>query len=120
MAVRRVRLIAALLIAAQLEAGAASALTIGNKDDRDHKVTIVEGTRSTDHVLKPNAQVANVCPKGCIVRLNDSEDHEYELEGDEVVSIEDGELYEDGPEAPAAPPASDGKAGDGKGPGSKK
>lgn len=116
----RVRPLAAFLVAAQLCAGAASSLTISNRDDHDHKITIIEGTRSTDHVLKPAATVENVCLKGCIVRLNDSEDDEYELEGNEVVSIEEGHLYYDGPDAPAAPPDQDGKAGDGKGPGSKK
>ncbi len=116
----RVQLLAAILIAAQLPAGAASSVTISNRDDRDHKITIVEGTKSTDHVLKPEAKVDNVCLKGCVARLNDSEEDEYELEGNEVVSIEEGNLYYDGPDAPADPPAADGKAGDGKGPGGKK
>jgi hypothetical protein len=111
--------LAACLIAALIQPGAAIGLSITNRDDHDHKVTIVEGTRSTDHVLKPDATLDNVCLKGCVVRLNDSDEDEYELEGDEVVSIEDSYLYYDNPDAPTSPPAEDGKAGEGKGTGKK-
>jgi hypothetical protein len=83
--------------------GAASAITVTNRDDKDHKLTIIEGDVKKDHALKANAVLENLCMKGCIVRLNDSENDEYELEGTEVVSIEDGYLYYDGPEGPAEP-----------------
>ena len=117
----RVCLLAVSLFAALTHTSAALALTVLNRDDHDHKVTIVEGSQKTDHVLKPDAQVENVCPKGCVLRLNDSDEEEYELEGNEVVFIEDGNLYyEDAPNAPANPPAGDGKAGDGKAPEQKK
>lgn len=87
--------------------GHADAITVTNRDDKDHKLTIIEGEAKADHALKANAALENVCMKGCVVRLNDSENDEYELEGSEVVSIEDGYLYYDGPETPAepAPPA---------------
>jgi hypothetical protein len=112
----RVVLLVACTSAALLQTSAVSALSLTNRDDHDHKVTIVEGSRSSDHVLKPDATVENVCQKGCVLRLNDSEEDEYELEGNEVVSIEDGSLYYDSPEAPASqPPVDGGKAGDGKG-----
>ena len=112
----RVVLWVACTSAALLQTSAALALSVSNRDDHDHKVTIVEGSRSSDHVLKPDSTVENVCLKGCVLRLNDSEEDEYELEGNEVVSIEDGSLYYDSPEAPASQPPSDGgKAGDGKG-----
>ncbi len=116
----RVDILAVVLSAALTHSGAALALSIVNRDDHDHKVTIVEGPRSTDHVLKPNAKVDSECAKGCIVRLNDSDEDEYELEGNEVVFIEDGNLYYDGPDAPADPPVGDNKAGDSKGPSQKK
>jgi hypothetical protein len=35
--------------------------------------------------------------------LNDSEDDEYLLEANDVVSIEDGSLYYEGPDTPAQP-----------------
>ncbi len=116
----RVLLLAATLFAATTLVDVAHALSITNRDDHDHKLMIVEGPRSQNHVLKPDAVLENVCAKGCVVRLNDSEEDEYELEGNEVVSIEDGNLYYDGPTAPATPPADNGKAGDGKGAGQKK
>ena len=79
--------------------GAAGAITVTNRDDKDHKLTIIEGEVKKDHTLKAAAVLENLCTKGCIVRLNDSENDEYELEGTEVVSIEDGYLYYDGPGA---------------------
>lgn len=109
---------ALLIVLSMTSVDAAAAVSITNRDDKEHKLTIIEqdGAKKTDHVLKPSQVLENVCAKGCIVRLNDSEDDEYELEGMEIVSIEEGYLYYDGPEgptepqpgsqpAPAAPPA---------------
>ncbi len=86
---------------------AALAVSITNRDDKQHKITVIEGESKIDHAVKATGVLENICMKGCIVRLNDSENDEYELEGTEVVSIEDGYLYYDGPDAPAdpAPPA---------------
>lgn len=87
-----------------------AAISITNRDDKDHKITIIEGETKTDLALKATAVLENLCLKGCVVRLNDSENDEYELEGTEVVSIEDGYLYYDGPDTPTepAPPAAPG------------
>jgi hypothetical protein len=96
----------ALLVALSMtSADAAAAVSITNRDDKEHKLTILEedGAKKTDHVLKPSQVLEGICAKGCIVRLNDSEEDEYELEGMEIVSIEEGYLYYDGPEGPAAP-----------------
>jgi len=96
--------LAAALLSLGLSAAVAdAAVTITNRDDKDHKVTVLEddGAKKTDHVLKANQILENLCPKGCIIRLNDSEEDEYELEGNEQVSIEEGYLYYDTPEAPA-------------------
>ncbi len=57
--------------------------------------------------MKPSAVLEGICAKGCVIRLNDSENDEYELKGSEVVSIEDGYLYYDGPAAEAVPKADD-------------
>jgi hypothetical protein len=83
---------------------AAHAVSITNRDEHDHKLTIIEGGSKADHLLKPAQALSGVCVKGCTVRLNDSEDDEYQLEANDVVSIEDGSLYYDGPDAPAEPP----------------
>ena len=91
---------------------AAHAVSITNRDDQDHKVTIIEGDTKTDHMLKPSQVLTGVCAKGCTIRLNDEEDDEYQLEADDVVSIEEGSLYYDNPDTPAAPaPATAPKAG---------
>lgn len=95
------RAIAATLILVCISsAGLAAGVSITNRDDKDHKLTVMEGEAKADHVLKPSQVLEGICEKGCIVRLNDSENDEYELEGTEVVSIEEGYLYYDGPEAP--------------------
>jgi len=82
---------------------AAHAVTITNRDDLDHKVTVVEGDTRTEHVLKPQQVLAGVCLKGCTVHLNDDEEEEYQLEAEDVVSIEEGALYYDTPDNPGVP-----------------
>ncbi len=101
---RRLFAASTLMLAVVLTATSASAaVSITNRDEKEHKLTIIEedGKTKADHVLKGNGVLENVCKAGCVVRLNDSEEDEYELEGTEVVSIEDGYLYYDGPDAPA-------------------
>lgn len=97
------RVFAACTISALLWTATAQAASITNRDEKDHKVTIIEGDVKRDLVLKPSEAIEGVCESSCVVRLNDSENDEYELEGPDVVSIEEGFLYYDGPEAPAAP-----------------
>lgn len=79
---------------------AAAAVTLVNRDDKDHKLTVIEdgGAKSTEHVLKPSQVLEGICEKGCVVRINDSEEDEYELEVGDKVSIEEGYLYYDEPE----------------------
>lgn len=96
----------ALLVGTTLTADAKVSIT--NRDTKEHKITIVvTGEANKDQVLQPSQVIEQVCDKGCILRLNDSEDDEYQLEAEDVVSIEDGYLYYDNDppaEAPAAKP----------------
>lgn len=103
----RCALAGAILALALMGGNALAAVSITNRDEKDHKLTIIEneGSAKADHTLKPNQVLENVCAKGCVIRLNDSEEDEYELEGTEVVLIEEGYLYYDGPETPAEAPA---------------
>ncbi len=100
-------------IVALLWASAAEAVSVANRDGKEYKLTVIEGDASQDFVLKPSEMIEGICEKGCVIRLNDSENDEYELEGQEVVSIEEGYLYYDEPEeqeetpAGAAPPPSE-------------
>jgi len=81
---------------------AAHAVSITNRDEHDHKVTVIEGNAKADHVLKPSQALNGICVKGCTIRLNDTEDDEYQLEGSDVVSIEDGSLFYEGSDTAAA------------------
>ena len=95
---------------------AAEAASITNRDSKDVKVTITEGETRTEHTIRPMEVLDKVCLKGCIVRLDDGEEDEYEVEGEDIVAIEEGFLYYDGPDTdrpgeggsstipPAAPP----------------
>jgi hypothetical protein len=77
--------------------GAAGAVSVTNRDDKAYKVTVIEGDAKQDHTVAPAGVIQGVCLKGCLIRLGDSQNDEYELEGTEIVSIEDGYLYYDGP-----------------------
>jgi hypothetical protein len=91
-----------------LSTAAAHAVSITNRDEREHRVTVIEGDTKADHMLRPSQTLTGICLKGCTIRVNDSEDDEYRLIANDVVSIEDGTVYYDGPDAsarPTAPPA---------------
>lgn len=94
---------AGLLIAILLSSSAAQSASITNRDDVDRKVTIIEGSSPKSQILKPNEAIRGVCKEGCLVRIDDSRDDPFELEGSDVTSIEDGQLYDD---ETVAPPAS--------------
>jgi hypothetical protein len=70
-------------------------------------ITVIEAGTAKGHVLRPSAALEGICKKGCVIRLNDSDKDEYELKGSDVVSIEEGFLYYDGPPASAVPKADD-------------
>lgn len=84
---------------------AAHAVTVTNRDGKDVTVTIIEGEAKKDSVLGPGKVIEGVCQKGCIIRLNGSENDDYELEGSEAVSVEEGFLYYDTPLQDGAPQA---------------
>ena len=76
---------------------AAHAVSITNRDEREHKVTVIEGEAAAEHVLSPSQTLTGICLKGCTIRVNNGEDDEYRLMANDVVSIEDGTVYYDGP-----------------------
>jgi len=97
--------LAAGMIAALLMTSTAHAVTVTNRGDKEVKLTVIEGEGRQDNVLAAGKVLDGVCQKGCIIRLNDSEKDEYELEGSETVSVEEGFLYYDGQDAAGAPPS---------------
>jgi len=84
---------------------AARATTLTNRDSKAHELTVLYVTPPKTIVLEPSHQVHDLCPTGCVVRLNGSPDDDYRLEGSELISLEDGALYYDG-EQPDAQPSS--------------
>lgn len=88
---------AALIILAL--AAPAAAISITNLDDKDYKITVVEGDKQTDHQLKASQVLEGVCLKGCTIVIDDGEDQYSVKEGEAPgVVIQEGELYYDGPE----------------------
>ena len=94
------RVISGLLIAVLLFPSAALSASITNRDDRDRKVTIIEGSTPKTLVLKPNEVIDGICKVGCLIRIDDSREDPFELESSDVTSIEGGQLYDDGAVAP--------------------
>jgi hypothetical protein len=86
-----------------LSTAAAHAVSITNRDEREHKLTVIEGEAAAEHVLRPSQTLTDICLKGCTIRMNNGEDDEYRLAASDVVSIEDGTVYYDGPDASAGP-----------------
>lgn len=71
----------------------APAVSIKNRDDTDHKVTILEDGLQTDHVLKKGEFLEGICQNGCNIRIDGDDVNPYVLEGAEVTSIVGGDLY---------------------------
>jgi hypothetical protein len=88
-----------MLMATAMATSASAAASVTNRDEKDHKVTIIEGEKKNNFTLKPTQALENICPQGCILRLNDSDDDEYQIEATDIVSIEDGYLYYDNQDA---------------------
>ena len=97
------RVVPGFLIAAFLIPSAALSASITNRDDRDRTVTVIEGSSQKDHVLKPNAVLNGICEKGCLIRIDNNRDDPFELEGSDITSIEEGQLYDDEAGVPSAP-----------------
>ena len=71
----------------------ASALTISNVDPDPHTITVTAGTDTKQLTVEPDQQVDAVCAEGCLVELENGE--QYQMQGGETVSIEDGVIFVD-------------------------
>jgi hypothetical protein len=100
----------ALSISASLVAGAALAASVTNLDDEPRTVTVEEGESKQDHVVKPGAVLDGICSKGCLVRLGSGNDDLYVLEGPEVTTIENGQLWGEDKEEGVEPPEGDARS----------
>ncbi|MGO8954825.1 MAG: hypothetical protein ACLPWS_06110 [Rhodomicrobium sp.] len=73
----------------------ASAITLTNRDATDQKFLLIEGDAQSERVIKAGEKL-ELCEKSCVIRLADGED--YEFDGPEIVSLEEGLLFLDNPE----------------------
>jgi hypothetical protein len=71
----------------------AYALKLTNRDATEQKMTISENTASREAVLKPAETLDGICNGGCTIQMQDGE--EYEFDGTEIVSIEEGLMFLD-------------------------
>jgi hypothetical protein len=71
----------------------AQALTISNSDPKTHTVTVKTGSDSTELTVQPAASAEPACQSGCTVVLENGE--QFEMKGDEEVSIEGGTIFVD-------------------------
>jgi hypothetical protein len=76
-------------------ASPAQALKLTNRDTTEQKMTIQENNGSREQVLKPAETIEGFCNAGCTIKMQDGE--EYEFDGNELVSIEEGLIFLDEP-----------------------
>ena len=89
----------------------ADALQVTNRDAADHKLAVTEKSGTQELTVKASQVLDGICKAGCTIKTQDGE--EYEFDGNEVVSIEEGLMFLDEPsdagapdtgEVPVAPP----------------
>jgi hypothetical protein len=71
----------------------AQALTISNTDAAPHTITVKTSGDSKQLTIAPQTEVEAPCSSGCTVELENGE--QYEMQGGEDASIEDGSLFVD-------------------------
>lgn len=95
----RIALVTALVLAAT---SPALALKLTNRDATEQKMTIQENNGTREQTLKPSETMEGFCNSGCTIQMRDGE--EYEFDGNEAVSIEEGLMFLDEPEQGSASP----------------
>ena len=68
------------------------AITLINRDSSDQKLIVIEGDKQSERTVKAGEKL-ELCEKGCVIRLPDGED--YDFDGTEAVSLEEGLLFLD-------------------------
>ena len=96
----RLAQISLLLVLIGLAPSAVPAISLTNRDATDHKLIVIEGDKQSETIIKPGEKL-DLCEKSCVIRLPDGED--YEFEGAEIVSLEEGLLFLDNPEDQVKP-----------------
>jgi hypothetical protein len=83
----------AMLTAALLAFGAAPALavTVTNRDSKEHTVTFDKGAEEVDMKVAAGASVTHECPEGCGVRVRDLVGYDYMAAKGEKLAIVTGQ-----------------------------
>lgn len=81
--------------AALLATSQANAMQLTNRDTADYKLVLTERDTTQEMIVKPSEILDSICLKGCTIKMPDGE--EYEFDGNEVVSIEEGLMFLDDP-----------------------
>ncbi len=96
------RSIALVTILAVAAASPAEALKLTNHDAAAQKMIISENNGSREQTLAPAETLDGFCNSGCTIKMQDGE--EYEFDGNEIVSIEEGLMFLDEPAQGSAEP----------------
>lgn len=101
--VRSIYLLTSLIVMAT--ASQAQALQVTNRDAADHKISVTEKSGTQELVVKASQVLDGICTGGCTIKTQDGE--EYEFDGNEIVSIEEGLMFLDEPSDAGAPDTGD-------------
>ncbi len=69
-----------------------SAITLTNHDTADWKLIVIEGDKQSERLIKAGEKL-ELCEKSCVIRIPGGED--YDFDGAELVSLEEGLLFLD-------------------------
>ena len=82
-------------LAALATTSPAQALQLTNRDTADHKIALTEPSGTQEVMIKQAQVIDGICKAGCTMKMADGE--EYEFDGNEIVSIEEGLMFLDEP-----------------------
>jgi hypothetical protein len=78
-----------------MAASHAEALQLTNRDSADYKIAVTEQGKTQELDVKASQVLDGICNGGCTIKMSDGE--EYEFDGNEIVSIEEGLMFLDEP-----------------------
>jgi len=81
------------ILVTALTATAAGAVTITNKDGEQRRIVVLGTGDKLERAIKPGETIKDLCPRGCVVRIDDRPEWTFRLERGIVVAIEGGEVY---------------------------
>lgn len=102
-----------------LSADPACAQVLTNRDDVARGVTVIAKSVRRRIDVEPGKAIADFCVDGCVIRLDEDENRDFLIEGNERLSIENGLVYFDGEVVETDRAKADGTSSAGESPSSK-